>query len=137
MSALLIFVFSAGAFAAGVEVQDARLRLLPGDLPAAGYFSINNVGEKAAVLVGAKTPAFERATVHKSVKENDTARMVPVPRLALEPGEEVKFAPGGYHLMLMERTRPLAVGDEINVTLMFEDGRRVSVAFQAISPASL
>jgi copper(I)-binding protein len=48
----------------------------------------------------------------------------------------VQFAPGGYHLMLMKRQQPLAVGDEVDITLEFEDGRRLPVTFRAVSPAS-
>jgi hypothetical protein len=30
--------------------------------------------------------------------------------------------PGGYHVMLMKLTRPLAAGDEVTLTLDFSDG---------------
>lgn len=134
---LLLFMVSAAAMAAGLEVRDARMRLLPGDLPAAGYFSLVNVSSETMVLVGAESPAFKRVTMHQSMQENGMAGMKHVPQLTLAPGGRVDFAPGGYHLMLMKRQRPLAVGEEVTVTFLFEDGRRLPVAFQAVSPASL
>lgn len=134
---LLLLALSAGAMATELSVTNARLRLLPGDLPAAGYFSLSNQGKKPAVLVGAESPAFERAMVHKSTQENGIAGMKPVPRLELQPGETVEFAPGGYHLMLMQRKKPLAVGDKVRATLLFQDGRRLPMVFVAVAPASL
>lgn len=134
---LLLLVLSCSAMAAGVEVDDARLRLLPGDLPAAGYFSLNNSRGGPIALVGAESPAFEQVSIHRSMEKEGMTSMVPVPRLNLASGESVEFAPGGYHLMLMKRRSPTAIGDEVSVTLLFEDGLRLPVIFQAVSPASL
>lgn len=134
---LLLLIFSAGAVAADLAVEHARMRLLPGDLPAAGYFSLRNTSNEPVVLVGAESAAFECAMMHRSTQENGMAGMEHVPQLELAPGERVEFAPGGYHLMLMKRLKPLTVGDEVTVTLLFEDGRRLPVVFEAVSPASL
>ncbi|HDZ58148.1 MAG TPA: copper chaperone PCu(A)C [Pseudomonas xinjiangensis] len=136
ISGLLLLAFSAMIWAADLEVTDARLRLLPGDLPAAGYFSLSNTSGESVVLVGAESPAFERVTVHQSTQDKGMASMEPVPHLELAPGDAVEFAPGGYHLMLMERQSPLALGDEVTVTLVFKDGQRLPVMFQAVSPTA-
>lgn len=134
---LVLLLVSTMALAADIEVENPRLRLLPGDLPAAGYFGLSNASDASMVLVGAQSPAFARVMMHRSVEAEGQAQMQHVPRLVIEPGERIEFAPGGYHLMLMERSRPLAVGDEVTVTLEFEEGRRLPVAFRAVSPASL
>ncbi|MDN3521129.1 copper chaperone PCu(A)C [Halomonas ramblicola] len=135
--ALVLWLFSSTALAADLEVENPRLRLLPGDLPAAGYYGLRNTSDETMVLVGAQSPAFARVMLHRSVEDDGQVQMRHVPRLVIESGDSVDFAPGGYHLMLMERSRPLAVGDEVTVTLEFEDGRRLPVAFRAVSPASL
>lgn len=75
--------------------------------------------------------------MHQSMKKNGMASMTHVPQLEVAPGGRVEFTPGSYHLMLMKRQRPLAVGDEVSVTFHFEDGQRLPVMFQAVSPASL
>ena len=49
--------------------------------------------------------------------------------LAIEPGKTVKFAPGGYHLMLMDLKSPLKQGDKLPVTLEFEKAGKVKLAF--------
>ena len=48
--------------------------------------------------------------------------------LAIEPGKTVKFAPGGYHLMLMDIKQPLKQGDKVPVTLEFEKAGKVTVS---------
>jgi len=63
--------------------------------------------------------------------------MEPVPRLEVAPGTSVEFSPGGYHLMLMKRQSPIDLGDEVTVTLVFADGQRFPIIFEAVSPASL
>jgi copper(I)-binding protein len=137
LSGLLLFVFSATAATADFKVTDARLRLLPGDLPAAGYFKLNKTSGGPVTLVGAESPAFGHITMHKSTQDKGMARMEPVPTLEVAPGRAVEFSPGGYHLMLMERQSPIDLGDEVTVTLVFADGQRLPVVFQAVSPASL
>lgn len=127
---------SAVAEAAELEVKDARLRLLPGDLPAGGYFSLSNVGSQSVVLAGAESAAYERVMMHRSTEKDGLASMEQVLQLELAPGQTVNFVPGSYHLMLMKRREPLAIGEELHVTLLFADGFRLPVTFQVVSPAS-
>lgn len=132
-----LLAFTAGASAAELEVDNPRLRLLPGNVPAAGYFSLENTGEEPLVLVGAESEAFEHVMMHRSMEEDGMASMEHVPRLVLKPGEEIEFAPGGYHLMLMGRKQPLSSGDQVTVTLEFEGGQQLPVSFRAVSGAAI
>jgi copper(I)-binding protein len=116
------------------NVQDARIRLLPGDLPLAGYFTLHNSGKQTLSLVSASSPAFAMAHLHRSMEQNGMSKMVPVAQLDIAPGASLQFAPGGYHLMLMHRQRTLQVGDQVPVVLRFADGSTLSVAFK-VQPA--
>lgn len=136
MRRLLLFLFLLGAVAAAqagavaASVNDARMRWLPGDLPLAGYFSITNQGSFPLYLVGASSPAFGDVMLHRSVEKDGMQRMVHVDRLDLAPGQTLVFAPGGYHLMLMDRKHPLHPGDKVPVTLRFSDGQTLEVPFR-------
>ncbi|MDT4868223.1 Copper chaperone PCu(A)C [compost metagenome] len=132
LGGLFLLIFSAVVGAADLEVTDARLRLLPGDLPAGGYFSLSNVSKQSVILVGAQSAAFERAMMHQSTEKDGMAGMEPVLQLEVGPGETVDFAPGGYHLMLMKRLVPLAIGERVNITLLFAEGARLPVTFQVV-----
>jgi len=119
-----------GAGAAPVTVSNARIRLLPGDLPLAGYLDIRNDGAATITLTGAASPAFGMVHLHLSRETNGTATMVTVEGVDIEPGATVRIAPGGFHLMLMGRTHPLKVGDRVPITLKFRDGRAVEADFE-------
>jgi periplasmic copper chaperone A len=60
------------------------------------------------------------AEVHQTTVEQGIARMRPVERLVVPPGESVVLRPGGYHLMLLDLERELSVGDRFQVLLTFE-----------------
>ena len=113
-----------------VSVSDARIRWLPGDLPMAGYFVITSQASGPLRLVGAASPAFGGVMVHRSLEKDGMARMEHVDGVDLAPGQPVAFAPGGYHLMLMNRTRDLHTGEEVPVTLQFGDGQTLVVSFR-------
>lgn len=117
-----------------VEVRDAWIRHLPGDRPMAGYFVVENKGNRDLRLVGASSVAFGRIRMHESTDENGTTSMRPVESVAVPAGGRVNFQPGGYHLMLMQRRRPLEVGDKVPMTLELHDGGSQSVVF-TIKPA--
>jgi len=132
----LSFIVVSAAAAADVVVENPRIRLLPGDLPAAGYFLLRNTGTEPVVLVAAASPAFAETMMHRSSEKNGMVGMSMVAQVVLKPGASIEFSPGGYHLMLMRRTKPLAVGDVVPVELRFRDGQRLQVEFNAVSPAA-
>ncbi|MBB3139801.1 copper chaperone PCu(A)C [Halomonas organivorans] len=134
---LLALLLSTGAAqAADLEVTDARLRLMPGDLPGAGYFQLHNAGDETVTLVGADSDAYEHVMLHMTMNEDGMSSMHSVSELEIAPGDTLEFAPKGYHLMLMKRLQPLAVGDEVEVTFEFADDRTLPVTFDVVSPTS-
>jgi copper(I)-binding protein len=129
---LLGSVMTAHAGQPPVSVSDARVRWLPGDLPMAGYFVIISYASAPMRLVGAASPAFGDIMLHRSVDEEGVASMAHVDKVELYPGQAIAFAPGGYHLMLMNRTQELRAGEEVPVTLRFDDGQTLTVRFRVV-----
>jgi copper(I)-binding protein len=97
------------------RVERAWIRLLPGDLPLAGYLVLDNPDARPLTLTGAHSAAFARIAMHESRADSGVARMRPVEQITIPPGDRLVFAPGGYHLMLLDRTRALQVGDQVPV----------------------
>jgi copper(I)-binding protein len=117
---------------APVTVSQARIRWLPGDLPMAGYFRITSHATSPLYLVGATSPAFAELMLHRSIEEAGTSRMEHVDRVTLNPAQTVEFAPGGYHLMLMQRKQDVHAGQEVPVTLRFSDGETLTARFKVV-----
>jgi hypothetical protein len=129
---LLAALTAAYASPPPVTVSQAYIRWLPGDLPMAGYFLITSHAASPLYLVGATSPAFGAVMLHRSVEQGGVSHMEHVDRVTLEPAGTVEFAPGGYHLMLMQRMQDMHAGQEVPVTLRFSDGETVTARFKVV-----
>lgn len=131
-----VLLLAAGSTAAAeLEATDAKLRLLPGDLPGAGYFTLHNTGDAPVTLTGAASEAFDKVMLHVSTEEDGMADMHAVDAVEVAPDDAFTFAPRGHHLMFMQRSADLAVGDSVAVELEFQHRDPLSVTFDVVSPA--
>ncbi|MGO2880314.1 MAG: copper chaperone PCu(A)C [Halomonas sp.] len=137
LSALALLLTAGVAQAQTLEVSNARLSLLPGNTPGAGYFELYNTGDETVTLVGAQSPAFDSVEIHVSSEHDGMAHMHELTSLEIASGERFEFAPKGHHLMFMRRVEPLNVGDDVDVVLEFSDEQQLPVTFNVVSPASM
>ncbi len=130
----LIFALALGAALgqeAGVSVRDAWVRESPpGMAMMAGYMALRNNTSQSQVLVSASSSGFQTVMIHRTVVKDGVAGMVHASRVELTPKASLVFAPGGYHLMLMNPKRTLRAGDRIEISLEFRGGLVVPVAFE-------
>jgi copper(I)-binding protein len=131
-----VFVLAAPARAEEVKAGDlvitqAWSRATPGGARVAGgYLTIQNKGAAADRLIGGSADAAGKVQVHEMATSNGVMTMRPLDKgLSIEPGKTVKFAPGGYHLMLLDLKSPLKQGDKVPVTLEFEKAGKVKLTF--------
>ena len=119
------------AKAGDLVVTQAWSRATPGGAKVAGgYFTIVNKGATADRLIGGSADVAGKFEIHEMAMNNGVMTMRALDKgLAIEPGKTVKFAPGGYHLMLMDLKGPLKQGDKLPVTLEFEKAGKVKLAF--------
>jgi periplasmic copper chaperone A len=113
-----------------IRVLTAWVRWLPAGLPAAGYLTLTNTGDKALALEAASSPSYGDVSIHRTVTRGTTEEMMPVKAITLEPHQTLEFQSTGYHLMLM---RPAASADtsaKIPITLHFSDGSVLTVPFE-------
>lgn len=113
----------------GLVVSDPWVRTIIPSRPAAGYFTVLNKTAKAAELVGASSPDCGTLTLHRSVNENGVEKMLMVKSIAVPAGGQLKFAPGGYHLMCMRPSKDVTPGHSMPVTLHFQDGSAITASF--------
>jgi len=140
------------ALSAPVHAHDFRLGPLridhpyatpspPGARTGAVYLrGIRNTGEAPDRLVGASTPAARSVEIHRSeIDAQQVMRMRAVDGITVPPRGEVRVRHGGeHHLMLIDLTRTLQVGDRFPMTLRFERAgeREVTVWVQQPSGGS-
>ena len=115
--------------AASVAVSDAWVRWLPAGLPMGGYMGLRNTGTQPLRLTGARSASFGRVMLHRSEIIGGMARMAHVDTITVPPGGSVRFAPGGYHLMLMQ-ARDVKPGDSVDIDLQFAGHAPLPVSFQ-------
>jgi len=102
-----------------LELRSARLGPTPGSV-AAVYFTLANVGAEDERLLAVRAPA-EACELHETILSGNEAEMQARPEGFVVPaGGELELAPGGKHVMLLGLDGPLAVGDALELTLVFE-----------------
>lgn len=107
-------------------VEKAWIRAAPpGATVLAGYATLRNDCAKPLVLVGIKGHDFMMAQVHETRLSNGASTMRHVKRTVLPARGLLRFAPGGYHFMLMHPRRKLPEGTVLHLELLLEDGRRI------------
>ncbi len=99
----------------------------PGVPVGAAYFTIQNNTARPDALLAVSSPVAQRAELHRTVVQDNIARMRPVGELAIGPGETIKAEPGGLHLMLNGLRQPLVAGTRVPLTLQFRNAGKVTV----------
>jgi periplasmic copper chaperone A len=133
---LALAAASAFGGSADIQVTDAWIRWLPADLPCAGYVTLINQGSVATELVGVSSPDYADVGMHQTRDNHGVSEMRPAQSIVMQPHETLRFAEGGYHLMLMQPTRSLHPGDTANIVFHWKDGRSVTVPFEVRSLGS-
>jgi copper(I)-binding protein len=124
-----VLMVTATAASAPVTISDAWIRALPASVPSGGYFTLRNGGDKSVTLTGADSPACGMLMLHRSQNSGGMSGMTDMAQVVVPAGGEVRFAPGGYHLMCMDAKAMLKPGAQIPVTLQFADGTKVTASF--------
>ena len=134
LAGLLVFllattVTSAQHYEAGdIHIQSPWARALPPTSPnGAVYLTLTNHGAHSDKLLSASADVAERVEVHSHILEDGMMKMRRVESVILPPHEDVLFAPGGQHIMLMGLKQPLAAGDRFPLLLEFEQTEQALV----------
>ncbi len=130
--------FATATHAAGethVSAENGWVRWLPSGLPAAGYVTIRNAGDKPVDLIEASSPDYGSVMLHETVSNGSTSQMEMVDKATVPAHGALKIAPGGYHFMLEKARHKVAPGDTVTLKLRFSDGTALDTPFKVKSPA--
>jgi len=125
-----LLMLSTSGWAATVEVKDAYVRLMPPSQKVTGAFMtlVNNT-DSARSAVSAKSSVSKVSELHTHINNNGVMQMRQVEKIEVPAGGSTELKPGGYHVMLINLTQPLELGQMVDITLNFDDGS--SAEFQA------
>lgn len=97
---------------------------------AAGYMIIENNGKVPDRLIGGSAEIAGRFQIHEMKTENGVMHMRELEKGVVIPaGGSIRFAPNGYHLMLLDLKQRPVQGKPFMGTLVFEKAGKVEVKF--------
>ena len=107
----------------GITLSDARIQLpLVFGRPGAAYFTLSQANGAPRKIVGVTVEMAARAEMHQT----KGGTMVPVSEVEVGPGKTIKFAPGGYHVMLFDLDPKLRFAKNAELTVTFDGGDKAS-----------
>ena len=137
LAVLLAAAPAAPAFAQDAKVGDlvirnAVMRAVPPGVPnTAGYLTIVNSGSRDDRLESVSCACAKSVEPHLSHVMNGQAMMMPAGPVTVPARGQIRFSPGGYHLMVMGLKSPLKDGGHEDMVLKFQHAGTVTVPFLA------
>lgn len=104
------------------SIDSASYKDADGKYMTGSFMTIKNHGDKNVTLVGGTTDAADRIEIHEVVAGK---MQLLSGGLVIPANGEVKLRMGGYHVMLLGLENAIKAGDEVTVTLEFDDGTSV------------
>ncbi|AEC22209.1 hypothetical protein PT7_3669 [Pusillimonas sp. T7-7] len=118
-----------------VQVSECWIRSLPAPAPSAGYFLLKNGGDKDIKLQGAVSPTYGMVMLHQTMQHDGMSKMSETHDVVIPAGGELAFKPGGYHAMLEQAKTAPAIGSQVGIDLLFDNGEKASAQCE-VKPAN-
>jgi len=90
---------------------------------------LRNNTSKSVVLNSANSSYFGAVEMHRTMEEDGVVKMIREEAITVPPNAIHKFAPGGFHLMMINPGEPIEEGASIPVELHFEGRDTIMVDF--------
>ncbi len=98
---------------------------------AAGFMTLTNGGTETDRLIGGSAVDFGRVEVHEMTMTGGIMKMRQLEKgIEIKPGETVELIPSGYHMMLMDLTKPPKEGEPLKGTLVFEKAGTIEITYK-------
>ena len=96
----------------------------------AGYMTLLNASDEEVTLLKVESDAYNKIEVHEMVVVEGLMEMREVEDLSIPANGQIRFEPGGKHLMLMGPKEHLQTGQKVDMTLVFKSGKKQTVSIQ-------
>lgn len=117
-----------------LQIREGYVREMPpGQSTSAAFMKLQNTGKRPIALIGASSDGAGQVEIHRHLHKDGMMQMERVMRLEIPAQSQVVFAPGGYHLMLINLKRSYRAGERINVALFDEEGHVYRATFPVVN----
>jgi copper(I)-binding protein len=131
---LCLFLVGCSSDTDKLEIQDAWVRPADAGMNTAIYFVINNTGEQDRLLK-AETIVAEMTEIHISyLDDSSVMRMEKQESVMIPANQKLAFEPGGLHVMLINLSRDIKIGDQVQLRLHFENKGEITIDVSAETP---
>jgi len=111
-----------------IEVLAPYVRVVPPGVPnSASYMVVRNKDNRDHALVGVESQVAKVLELHTHTMKDGMMQMRRVDKIALPAGADTGLQPGGFHVMLIGLQQKLVPGEEVPITLVFEDGSKQQI----------
>jgi len=129
---LIATLSSMSAFAGqadNIKVSEPFAREVPPGAPAsASFMTLENTSGEDIKIISADSAVSKVVELHTHTNDNGVMRMRKIPYIEIPASGKTELKPGGLHIMLIGPHKPLKMGQEVKVELVFEDGSKKTVA---------
>ena len=111
--------------ASSVSVSDPYVRAVPPGQPnSAAFMQLRNSDAVGHSIMRAESPVAKIVELHTHIKEGGMMKMRQVKQIDILAHGDTVLQPGGLHVMLIGLKGDLTPGENVDVTLVFEDGSK-------------
>ena len=123
LAALVAAPVLAGSAAESVSANEPYVRMVPPGMTVSGAFMVlKNADSKDHKLVKAESTVAKAVELHTHINDGGVMKMRPVKDIEIKTKGEAVLKPGSLHVMLIGLKQDLKEGDNVAITLTFEDG---------------
>lgn len=117
-----------------LAVSQCWIRSMPAPAPSGGYFVVKNTGSTEVKLQSASSPSYGMVMLHQTTQQDGMSKMSATHDIAIAAGGELEFKPGGYHAMLEKPAKVPAIGSQIDMDFLFDNGEKASAQCEVKAP---
>lgn len=100
--------------------------------PGSAYFQIENTGDIDDKLISVSSSVSPRVEIHEHTMKDGVMKMSQVDSIEIKAKSSVQLKPGGYHIMIFDTSSKYEIGDQIDLTLHFENGGAIMKTFNVM-----
>jgi copper(I)-binding protein len=116
------------AHAGSINAVDAFVREVPPGSPAtAAFMTLQNTSDAPVRLIAADNDLTAHSELHNHVDVDGVMQMRQIEHIDVPAKGDVTLAPGGLHLMLIGLQGAVHKGDQVALTLTFDNGETLEL----------